>query len=157
MPISFHTELIGCYDFIHPRSLFIISAVAGFCSGGGFFSARFWCMNRAWVIFDIFIRLCYLKFLENENHISIIQRLAIETHSYSGRSRLTPVKPERKIEKESRRHSTRTWTCREGEEGRKKYVKRTSNSKYWYKMEQQHWMVLTLCNSGTLISFGVLF
>lgn len=34
-----------------------------------------------------------LKFLENENHISIIQRLATETHSYSGRSRLTPVNP----------------------------------------------------------------
>lgn len=35
----------------------------------------------------------YPKFLENENHISIIQRLVTETHSYSGRSRLTPVNP----------------------------------------------------------------
>lgn len=45
--------------------------------------------------FSIFSFDCvYLRnFLENENHISIIQRLATETHSYSGRSRLTPVNP----------------------------------------------------------------
>lgn len=51
-------------------------------------------VNTSWAIFDIFIRLCVSpKFLENENHISIIQRLVTETHSYSGRSRLTPVNP----------------------------------------------------------------
>lgn len=83
MPISFCT--VSCsitmfrpmllYDFIHPRSRFNIG-----------------CVCWAIFIFYILIRLCIRNFSKNENHISIIQRLAIETHSNSGRSRLTPVK-----------------------------------------------------------------
>lgn len=71
--------------------LFIIVDVHFFCLCMFFFCCA---VNTSWAIFDIFIRLCVSpKFLENENHISIIQRLVTETHSYSGRSRLTPVNP----------------------------------------------------------------
>lgn len=91
-------------------------------------------VNTSWAIFDIFLRLCVglcvsSKFLENENHISIIQRLVTETHSYSGRSRLTPVNP--KIGNECCCCCCYSW-CERKRRVWKKYVERTWNSKYWH-------------------------
>lgn len=75
-----------------PLSFYLLLLMFTFFASACYF---FCCaVNTSWAIFDIFIRLCVSpKFLENENHISIIQRLVTETHSYSGRSRLTPVNP----------------------------------------------------------------